>query len=586
MLKIFGFTFGGSGGGSAIIAKDEGVTLTAALSSIDFTGVGVTASAVGNAVTVDIPGGGSTASFTTIQTDAGTSPVATGSSDPLTLTSPDLTVSGNSATDTVTLSIKNDAVTYAKMQNVSAASKLLGRGDSGSGDPQEITLGTGLAMTGTTLSASGGGTGDVVGPSSSTDNAITRFDGTTGKLVQNSGGTIDDSGNAAFSGTVSSAGTLLKTDNVSATSRVLGRSTAGAGAIEELTLGSRLSLSSGVLDAVESSVFGTGFDGDVTLSGSVTLARDMHYNNLTIGATASCVTQGWRVFVKGTADFTAAPASALRAPGSNGSSAAGTAAGSAPLTQNGANLGSNGISTVGVAGGTAAGAQAGAVTALSVGLGGAAGASGAGGLGSGGAGGASRAGGVITTAATHRSIDKNVLRGATLIGGGAGGAGGGSGGGDATAGGGSGTGGQGGCVMYLAFNTISRGGSTAAGSVHAKGGNGGAGGVPAAGDRGGGGGGSGGGGGAIILVYQKLTGSTATGMLDASGGNGGNGGNGTGTGVGGNGGSSGVAGRITVIDLSANSISDTSTGATVTGGTASGTTGGTGATATTFQVDV
>jgi hypothetical protein len=67
----------------------------------------------------------------------------------------DITVSGSGATWTV----DNDAVTYAKIQNVSAASKLLGRGDSGSGDVQEITLGTGLTMTGTTLAASGGGGG-------------------------------------------------------------------------------------------------------------------------------------------------------------------------------------------------------------------------------------------------------------------------------------------------------------------------------------------------------------------------------------------------------------------------------------------
>lgn len=36
------------------------------------------------------------------------------------------------------------------------------------------------------------GSGDVVGPGSATDNAIVRFDSTTGKLIQNSGVTIDD----------------------------------------------------------------------------------------------------------------------------------------------------------------------------------------------------------------------------------------------------------------------------------------------------------------------------------------------------------------------------------------------------------
>jgi hypothetical protein len=47
-----------------------------------------------------------------------------------------------------------------------------------------------------------GGTGDVVGPGSATDEAVARFDSTTGKLIQNSTVTIDDSGNIATSGTV------------------------------------------------------------------------------------------------------------------------------------------------------------------------------------------------------------------------------------------------------------------------------------------------------------------------------------------------------------------------------------------------
>jgi hypothetical protein len=50
--------------------------------------------------------------------------------------------------------IDPNAVTYSKMQDVSAASRLLGRGSTGPGDPQEITLGTGLSIVGSTLTAS------------------------------------------------------------------------------------------------------------------------------------------------------------------------------------------------------------------------------------------------------------------------------------------------------------------------------------------------------------------------------------------------------------------------------------------------
>jgi hypothetical protein len=42
------------------------------------------------------------------------------------------------------------------------------------------------------------GTGDVVGPASATDNAVARFNLTTGKLIQNSTVTIDDNGNTSL----------------------------------------------------------------------------------------------------------------------------------------------------------------------------------------------------------------------------------------------------------------------------------------------------------------------------------------------------------------------------------------------------
>jgi hypothetical protein len=57
--------------------------------------------------------------------------------------------------------------------------------------------------------------GDVDGPSSATDNAVARFDGTTGKLIQNSAVTIDDSNNV--SGVVQLNATTVDATNVEVT---------------------------------------------------------------------------------------------------------------------------------------------------------------------------------------------------------------------------------------------------------------------------------------------------------------------------------------------------------------------------------
>lgn len=61
----------------------------------------------------------------------------------------------------------------------------------------------------------------VSGPASSTDNAVVRFDGTTGKLIQNStAATIDDSGNADF---LSQKADFFDIDTAATTSAAVGR---------------------------------------------------------------------------------------------------------------------------------------------------------------------------------------------------------------------------------------------------------------------------------------------------------------------------------------------------------------------------
>jgi len=54
--------------------------------------------------------------------------------------------------DDVAGAIAPGSITYDKLQDVSASPRLLGRGSSGAGPIEEITLGEGLVMTGTTLS--------------------------------------------------------------------------------------------------------------------------------------------------------------------------------------------------------------------------------------------------------------------------------------------------------------------------------------------------------------------------------------------------------------------------------------------------
>lgn len=162
-----------------------------------------------------------------------------------------------------TAGIADDAVTYAKIQNVSATDRILGRDTAGSGNIEELTVSGGLEFTGTGIQRSAL-TGDVTATAGSNATTIAA-DAVTDTKLRNSaalsviGRGANSTGDPADiaagsdgyvlrrSGTTLAFGqiaagaipndliTYAMMQNVSATSRVLGRTTAGAGDVEELT---------------------------------------------------------------------------------------------------------------------------------------------------------------------------------------------------------------------------------------------------------------------------------------------------------------------------------------------------------------
>jgi hypothetical protein len=192
-------------------------------------------------------------------------------------------VSGSGSTG-ITTTIGANKVTYGKIQAASATSRLLGSSPSGTAI-DEIILGTGLSMAGNTLNATASGSGDVTGPSVSVDGDVAVFNGTTGKIIKV--GATTGTGNLVRATSAILTNVSLLTPNIGtpsggtltnctfpvaiqstgitcSTARVLGRSTAGTGSVEQIQLGAGLSLTAGVLNTT-----GTG-SGDVVGPASAT----------------------------------------------------------------------------------------------------------------------------------------------------------------------------------------------------------------------------------------------------------------------------------------------------------------------------
>jgi len=326
-------------------------------------------------------------------------------------------------------------------------------------------------------------------------------------------------------------------------------------------------------------VFGSGKDGDVTISADTTLTSDMFYDNLTVDVTKTLNTGGFRVFVKGTLTLNGTIARNGNAGGNGGSAVdinggsggtggAALADGSIKGTIAGVNGGQGGAGGGNNPGNFGAAGSNGNDVAKSLGDNGVVGVSGGNGGrsatfpagnpgGSGGAGGTagSQTGTVYnqpySIVPAYNLYDElpagDYLK--SSAGSGASGGGGGGGGSSGSGGGGGGGGGSGspGGIVFLFAKTI-----IGSGTISAVGGNGGNGGAGRDGISGNGGGGGGGGagsgssGGVIIFGYNSKTAITVS-AAGGSAGNVGNYGAGVGTGLVGVAGTTGNAGNTGTI---------------------------------------
>jgi len=202
------------------------------------------------------------AGWETIGTGSGSGTVTsvggTGTVSGLTLTGTvtstgNLTLGGTLAV--ATANINDDAVTYAKIQNVSATNRILGRDTAGAGAIEEITPSALRTMINVADGATANG------------GALADLDSVASDQI--------DAGAVTTTELADDAVTYAKIQNVSATDRILGRDSEGAGVIEEITpanLRTMINVADGATanaGTVTSVSGGNGLTGTVTSSGSL-----------------------------------------------------------------------------------------------------------------------------------------------------------------------------------------------------------------------------------------------------------------------------------------------------------------------------
>src|SRR5262245_3115147 len=199
-----------------------------------------------------------------------------------------------------TADLTADAVTYAKIQNVTAG-KLLGSVSGSAADPGEVTVGTGLSLSGGTLTATGGGGSGTV-TSFSAGNLSPLFTTSVAPATTTpvlSFTAVNQSANLVYTGPASGAAaaptfralvtadypdatvTYAKIQNITA-GTLLGSISASAAAPGEVTVGTGLALSAGVLSAISKTLGIWRFDTTTTMSAPG--SGHVRFNNATVTA--------------------------------------------------------------------------------------------------------------------------------------------------------------------------------------------------------------------------------------------------------------------------------------------------------------